>query len=106
VIRLGDVLKLDVHRIEWVKKGEEGEAWNATSMKSPDVRVDPSGSIRLGALYGRVKVAGLSIEEAEKAVVDAYQIALPLYGATEFRVQISRAAASQWTPAGTSYPNR
>jgi hypothetical protein len=33
-----------------------------------DFVVEPSGSVALGPVYGRVKVAGMSLEEAEKAI--------------------------------------
>lgn len=38
-----------------------------------DYLVEPNGSVALGPMYGRVKVAGLTLEDAEKALTDHLQ---------------------------------
>jgi RNA polymerase sigma factor (sigma-70 family) len=58
-IRVGDYLHIQV----W------GDRFPNPSIDGP-YRVEPAGTLPLGAAYGRVKVKGLKLEEAEKAVQD------------------------------------
>ena len=54
--------------------------------------VEPSGSVALGPQYGRVKIGGLSLEDAEKAV--AAHLKKTLRGTPRFK---SRSVAGETT---------
>ena len=65
--------------------------------------VEPSGSMSLGAAYGRVRVAGLSREDAETAIRNRLQ---EILREPDVEVLFAGRRAVAWTDAEVALPDR